>query len=169
MLRHKFVSTVLVWASFIPIAGIGQTTVPNVYSAPKETIDRIRDEGMNRSQVMKTLSFLTDVIGPRLTGSPNLKRANEWTRDTMAKWGMQNAHLESWGPFVRGWSLRKFTASIVQPQYIPVIAYPAAWSPSTKGMITSDVFYSMQKPPTISPSIKDSFRARSYWFPRRGH
>jgi hypothetical protein len=73
-----------------------------VYTAPKDALDKIKDEGWNRSQVMQTLSFMTDVIGPRLTGSPNMKRANEWTRDTMTKWGMQNAHLESWGPFGRG-------------------------------------------------------------------
>ena len=63
---------------------------------------------MNRSQVMQTLSYLSDVIGPRLTASPGMKRANEWTRDTMTKWGLQNAHLEAWGPFGRGWTLKAF-------------------------------------------------------------
>src|SRR5881392_1228780 len=72
-----------------------------------DPIARIRDEGLNRSEVMKTLSYLTDVIGPRLTGSPNMKRANEWTRDTMARWGLENAHLEAWGPFGRGWTLKR--------------------------------------------------------------
>lgn len=139
MLRRKFISAVLVAAFVMPIAAFGQATAPGVYTAPKETIDKIRDEGMNRSQAMKTLSYLTDVIGARLTGSPNMKKANEWTRDKMKEWGMQNAHLESWGPFGRGWSLRKFTANIVEPQYIPVIAYPAAWSPSTKGPVTGEV------------------------------
>ena len=96
---------------------------------------------MNRSQVMKTLSYLTDVIGPRLTNSPNMKRANEWTRDEMTKWGMQNAHLEAWGPFGRGWSLKRFSAQVVDPQSIPLIAYPKAWSPGTNGVVTSDVVY----------------------------
>jgi hypothetical protein len=96
---------------------------------------------MNRSQVMNTLSYLTDVIGGRLTNSPSMKRANEWTRDTMAKWGMQNAKLEAWGPFGRGWSLKNFSAQVVEPQAIPVIAYPKAWSPSTKGAVTADVVY----------------------------
>src|SRR5262245_17451906 len=62
-------------------------------AASEADIAKIRDEGLNRSQVMPTLSYLTDVIGPRLTGSPNLKRANEWTRDKMTSWGMANAHL----------------------------------------------------------------------------
>ncbi len=114
---------------------------PGIYTAPKATIDRIRDEGLNHSQVMQTLSYLTDVIGGRLTNSPNMKRANEWTRDTMTKWGMQNAKLEGWGPFGRGWSLKSFSAQVNEPTAFPVIAYPKAWSPSTKGAVTSDVVY----------------------------
>lgn len=106
-----------------------------------DPIDRIKDEGMNRSQVMKTLSYLTDVIGPRLTNSPNMKRANEWTRDEMTRWGLQNAHLEPWGPFGRGWSLKRFSAQVTEPQSIPLIAFPKAWSPGTNGSITADVIY----------------------------
>ena len=70
--------------------------------ATNDPIARIRDEGLNHSQVMDTLSYLTDVIGARLTASPNLKRANEWTKDKLQSWGLTNAHLESWGPFGRG-------------------------------------------------------------------
>src|SRR5215216_1066805 len=93
-----------------------------------DPIMRIRDEGLNRSQVMETLSYLTDVIGPRLTGSPNLKRANEWTCDKLGSWGLTNAHLEPWGPFGRGWSLKRFSAQVIEPQTIPVAGYPNAWS-----------------------------------------
>jgi hypothetical protein len=72
-----------------------------------------------------------------------LKRANEWTRDTMAGWGMQNAHLEAWGPFGRGWTLRRFSAQVVSPQTFPLIAYPKAWSPGTpRGQsVTGPVVY----------------------------
>ena len=108
---------------------------------PNDPIERIKDEGMNRSQVMQTLSYLTDVIGPRLTASPNMKRANEWTRDQLTKWGLQNAHLEAWGPFGRGWSLKRFSAQVIEPQDIPLIAYPKAWSPGTTGVLTADVVY----------------------------
>ena len=104
------------------------TPAPN--PAPTDPISRIRDEGLNRSQVMATLSHLTDVVGPRLTGSPELRRASEWARDRMTAWGLENAQLEPWGPFGRGWSLRRFSAQIVAPQAIPLIAYPKAWSPS---------------------------------------
>ena len=107
-----------------------------------DPIERIKDEGMNRSQVMRTLSYLTDVIGPRLTNSPNMKRANEWTRDRLTEWGLQNARLEPWGPFGRGWSLKSFHAQVTEPQAIALIAYPKAWSPGVKGgTITEDVIY----------------------------
>lgn len=61
-------------------------------------INRIRDEGFNRSQAMASLEHLTDVIGPRLTGSPATRAANEWTRDKLTEWGLENARLEPWGP-----------------------------------------------------------------------
>ncbi len=66
---------------------------------PNDPVQRIRDEALNRSQVMQTLSHLTNVIGPRLTGSPAMRRSNEWTRDRLTEWGLSNAHLEPWGPF----------------------------------------------------------------------
>jgi carboxypeptidase Q len=156
MLRRKMTSAFLLSAFLLPTVSMAQTNAvattnaattqakttksANIYIAPKETIDRIREEGMGKnSQVMQTLSYLSDVIGARLTNSPSMKRANEWTRDQMAKWGMQNAHLESWGPFGRGWSLKNFQAEVVGPQTFPVIAYPKAWTTSTKGAVTADV------------------------------
>jgi carboxypeptidase Q len=108
---------------------------------PNDPIERIKDEGLNRSQVMQTLSYLSDVIGPRLTASPGMKRSNEWTRDQLARWGLQNAHLEAWGPFGRGWSLKRFSAQVSEPLTIPLIAYPKAWSPGTNGSVTADVVY----------------------------
>ena len=122
-------------------ANVGPASAATVYSAPREVIDKIRDEGMNRSQVMQTLSYLSDVIGQRLTASPSLKRANEWTRDTMTKWGMQNGHLEAWGPFGRGWVLKSFSAQVSEPYDIPLIAYPKAWAPGTNGVLNADVVY----------------------------
>jgi carboxypeptidase Q len=108
---------------------------------PNDPIERIKDEGMNRSQVMQTLSYLSDVIGPRLTASPGMKRSNEWTRDQLTKWGLQNAHLEAWGPFGRGWTLKRFSAQVAEPLTIPLIAYPKAWSPATDGPLTAEVVY----------------------------
>ena len=108
---------------------------------PNDPVSRIRDEGTNRSQVMWTLNQLTNVIGPRLTGSPGMKRANEWTRDTLAKWGLVNSHMEPWGTFGRGWQLKHFSAEVVEPQVLPLNAYPKAWSPSTRGALTAEVVY----------------------------
>lgn len=144
MLRRKILGVVLLNALLLPTIAFGQNgsstaPAPAVYTAPKADIDKIRDEGWNRSKVMEHLSYLTDVIGGRLTNSPNMKRANEWTRDTMAKWGMQNAKLEPWGPFGRGWSLKSFNVQIIEPQAIAVIGYPKAWSPSTKGAVVSEL------------------------------
>ncbi|MDQ5845201.1 MAG: M20/M25/M40 family metallo-hydrolase [Acidobacteriota bacterium] len=121
-----------------------QTTAPTQSAAavdPNDPIVRIKDEAMNRSQVMQTLSYLTDVIGPRLTASPGAKRSNEWTRDQLSKWGLQNAHLEPWGPFGRGWTLKRFSAQVSEPLNIPLIAHPKAWSPGTSGVITAPVIY----------------------------
>jgi hypothetical protein len=103
-----------------------------------ETLDlnmyqRIREEGFNHSHVMEFGSALMDGIGPRLTGSPNLAKANAWTRDTLTKIGLENAHLEDWGEFGLGWQqLNTWAILIVQ-------ATP--WSPSTPGPVTGDVVF----------------------------
>jgi len=110
-------------------------------SDPNEAIERIKDEGLNRSQVMQTLSYLSDVIGPRLTASPGMKRSNEWTRDQLTKFGLQNAHLEAWGPFGRGWTLKRFSAQVSEPLNIPLIAYPKAWSPAIAGTLNAPIVY----------------------------
>lgn len=96
-----------------------------------DVIAKIKEEGQQRSKVMETVSYLTDVHGPRLTGSPITRRAGEWAKGRLTEWGLQNAHLESWGPFGRGWTLEEFTANMVQPNFSPLIAFPKAWSPST--------------------------------------
>ncbi len=106
-----------------------------------DPIARIREEGLNHSQVMDTLSYLTEVIGARLTGSPNMKRANEWTRERLTTYGLTNSHLEAWGPFGRGWSLKRFSAQITEPQGIPLIGFPAAWSPGFEKPIEGKVVY----------------------------
>ena len=105
--------------------------------APQEkadtaVIDKIKEEGLKRSQVMETISFLTDVHGPRLTASPQTRIAAEWTKDRLAKWGLENVHLEPWGPFGRGWTLEALHRQHDRSRRsTPLIAYPKAWSPST--------------------------------------
>ncbi len=111
---------------------------PQLYVAPPEVIAKIKDEGLNHSQLMTTLTYLTETFGPRLTGTPNLKSANEWTRAVMNGRGMK-AHLEAWGPFGRGWTLKGFSAQMERPYFMPLIAYPKAWTPSTPGAVTGEV------------------------------
>lgn len=130
MFRRKFAGVLLIYVLLLPAFSFGQTA-PKLFEAPKDVFDKIREEGTARSQVMQTLGYMSDVIGPRLTASPGMKRANDWTRDTLSKWGLQNAHLEAWGPFGRGWSLKKFYAMVDGPTAFPMIAYPKAWSPGT--------------------------------------
>src|ERR1041385_6669898 len=139
--RCNALAVTLLIAAAIPNATAQSTNRPGSSRRTNDPIARIRDEGLNHSQVMQTLSYLTDVIGPRLTGSPNLKRANEWTRDKMTSWGLTNAHLEAWGPFGRGWSLKRFSAQVIEPQTIPLIAAPKAWSPGFEQPLTAEVVY----------------------------
>ncbi len=106
-----------------------------------EVNTQIRDAAFQHSQVMETVGYLTDVIGPRLTGSPNLRKAEEYARDRLREWGLTNAHLESWGPFGRGWTLEGLTANIVYPAFSPLIAYPKAWSPATNGLVRGEAVF----------------------------
>jgi hypothetical protein len=102
-----------------------------------DAIYRIKDEGLQRSKVMEIESYLTDVYGPRLTGSPNIKEAADWAQKTMTEWGLANVHLETW-PFGRGWQNQRFTANAVTPRAYPLIAYPKAWTPGTNGPVTGE-------------------------------
>ena len=119
-------------------------TVPVIGQVPSEKVDldaiyKIKDEGLNRSQVMNTLSYLTDVYGARLTGSPEIKAAGEWVKKKLNEWELSQVNLENWGPFGRGWSNEKLYARVLSTSNFPVIAYPKAWTPGTNGLVTADV------------------------------
>ena len=114
---------------------------PATESLDLNMYQRIRDEGLNHSHVMEFASALMDGIGPRLTGSPNLKKANEWTRDTLTKIGLDNAHLEDWGEFGLGWQQLNTWARMVTPDTAILIMQATPWSPSTTGPVTGDVVY----------------------------
>jgi hypothetical protein len=106
-----------------------------------QTIEKIKEEGLKRSQVMEIISYMTDVHGPRLSGSTGLKSAQEWARKKLEGWGLQNAKLEAWGQFGRGWTLDGFSIGMLKPYFSPMIGYPKAWSPSTKGAVRGEVVY----------------------------
>src|SRR4029077_1005905 len=112
--------------------------IPAAWSEEKvdlETIGRIRYEGFRDSKVMEFASGLMDSIGARLTGSPNMKRANEWTRDQFTAMGLTNAHLEAWGPFGRGWANQYVNVRMITPDLAPLLAYAKAWTPGTNGVL----------------------------------
>ena len=99
----------------------------------------IREEGFNHSHIMEYAGALFDDIGPRLTGSPNLAKANAWTRDQLAAMGCSNAHLESWGDFGLGWRQLSTSVDMVTPDTAVFIAQATPWSPATHGSVTAEV------------------------------
>src|SRR2546425_12239342 len=96
-------------------------------------IHRIKTEAFQHSKVMDHAFYLTDVYGPRLTGSPGLKAAAEWAGKRMGEWGLVNANLDKAGTFCRGWSQAKVSAHLQEPQYAPVIGVTRPRSPGTNG------------------------------------
>ncbi len=107
------------------------------------SINKIKDQGLNpaNSQVMEIASWLTDVHGPRLSGSPNIQKAGEWAVAEMKKWGLVNVALEPWDNnrgFTRGWSNDKFYLASVSPQAFPIPGTPSAWTPGTNGLVRAE-------------------------------
>src|ERR1700761_5900963 len=102
-------------------------------------VQKIREEGLSHSKVMETAFYLTDVAGPRLAGSPGLKRAQNWAVNQLKSWGLANAKLEPWGKFGKGWEVEINYAAITVPYYHAIIAIPKAWTSSTNGQVKSDV------------------------------
>ena len=101
------------------------------------TIERIKSEEMNRSQVMDIMSWLSDVYGPRLTWSPNALRARDWTMGQLNAWGLANVHEEPWNtPVGLGWENQRFSLNATSPVPFIVQAVPQAWSASTKGTVS---------------------------------
>jgi carboxypeptidase Q len=141
MISRRFKHALVPIAAILILCLTPGAQVAQVEKVDLEMMKKIREEGMGRSKVMETLSWLTDVIGHRLTGSPGMKASNEWTKNKLAEWGLENARLETWGRFGRGWSFDKISAHVVEPVPFPVIAYPEAWTPGTNGPVTAEVVF----------------------------
>jgi hypothetical protein len=114
------------------------TERPAVENLDLNMYARIRDEGLEHSHVMEFASALSDGIGGRLTGSPNLAKANAWTRDELTRLGLENAHLEDWGEFGMGWQQLNTWVRMVSPDTAPFIAQATPWSPSTNGPVSGE-------------------------------
>ena len=114
---------------------------PGVEDVDLNMYARIRTEGMTHGKVMQFAGGLIDGIGPRLTGSPNMAKANAFTRDTLAAIGLSNAHLEDWGEFGMGWQQINTWARMVSPDPEPLWLQAAPWSPATSGPVTGQIVY----------------------------
>ena len=102
--------------------------------ADLEAVWKLKDEGLNRSQVMEIISYLSDVHGPRLTGSTMMRRAQQYAQDKFKDWELEHVHKEPF-EFGRGWDMKRFSAHMSSPTYAPLIAYPKAWTPGTNGTV----------------------------------
>jgi carboxypeptidase Q len=127
----------------LPAMALCQVTVD------RDVLARIRSEAAEHSQVAPVFDMFTVTIGPRLTASPAHKRAAEYARDRLASYGLENARLEPWH-FGRGWTLEKLTVEMIEPRYLPLIAYADAWSPSTSGeIVAAPVFIGGKTPEQV--------------------
>jgi len=120
---------------------LSQAQAPGADGAVDEAaVQFFLEEGLERSQVMEHLSWLCDVYGPRVTGSPNLRKAQRWSADRFEGFGMKPT-MEEWGPFGRGWRCEHVAMSVVGDNPWPVIAYAKAWSPGVEGRVEADVVH----------------------------
>ncbi len=156
MLR-TFRASLLCFALLInPAAILAQGQATAAATNPDAEIQaKIRKEGMENSQVMRTMHFLTDVYGPRLTGSPNHKNAAEWAIRQMTSWGFGNGHLEPWDFGHVGWLNERASGHIISPYKDPLVFETLAWTPSTNGAVTGKIY---QMIPPNSPT-EEEFKA----------
>jgi carboxypeptidase Q len=146
MTRHLAALTCVV---LLTVTAAGQDAAPDT-----ALLQQIRSEGMDRSQVMPLFDQFVTVIGPRLTGSPEYKRAADYAREKLASFGLANPTLEPW-EFGRGWALDKLVVEIVEPRYMPLIAYAQGWSTSTPGEIVAAPIFLGDKSAADVTAMKD--------------
>jgi hypothetical protein len=125
---------------------------------PAEKVDlnmihRIKEEALGRnSKVMDHMFYLTDVNGPRLTDSKGYRAAGEWAVKRLKEYGLENVHLEKWGPFGKSWNIEYYSGHIMEPQYQTLIAYPVAWTPGTNGVVSGN-------PVLVTPQTQEELDA----------
>jgi hypothetical protein len=128
---------------------IASTTVTAQIAVDRETVTKIRAEGLDHSQVEPVFDELTVNIGPRLTASPAHKRAVEYVRERLTAYGLSNVHVEPWA-FGRGWTLEKLTVEMIEPRYLPLVGYADGWSAATNGdIVAAPIFVGGKTPEEI--------------------
>lgn len=123
-------------------------------------INKIKEEGTRNSKVMDIAFHLTDVNGPRLSGSPGLFKASNWAKDEMTKWGLVNANLEPWGEFGKGWELQKSYVAMTAPYYKPLIAFPKTWTKGTDGLKNAGILLIKAKDSVELENYRGKFKGK---------
>ncbi len=132
MSHTRYARLALAFATAVPLLLIAAESVD------LSVIQRVKTEAFEHSKVMDHMFYLTDVNGPRLTGSPNYKAAGDWAVSRLKEYGLVNVKQEKWGPFGRGWTNKHFEAAIVEPQYAPLIGVVIGWTAGTDGTVTGE-------------------------------
>jgi len=133
--KRRMVRTIVAAAAVLALAPAAPAQIAQE-AVDMNAVERIRVEGLENSQIEELAGYLTDVIGPRLTNSPGMTRANEWTAEMFEEWGLSNVQIEPWGEFGRGWERVSYSGRIVTPFVQPLVAQPSGWTGSTPGMVT---------------------------------
>ena len=129
----------------------------------RDMAERIKQEGLQRSQALDLYHTLTDVYGQRLTGSPAHTRSANWVRDQFREWGLTDARLEAF-EFGRGWTLDKLSIEMTSPRYMPLIGYAEAWTTSVDGVLDGPIVYVGDK--VVTAAVLGNKRAQFYIFYR---
>ncbi|WP_295123587.1 M20/M25/M40 family metallo-hydrolase [uncultured Chitinophaga sp.] len=135
-------------------------TAPAQEKPDARVMTRIREEGLERSQVMNIAFQLTDVSGPRLTASTGYKRAAGYAVKQLKDWGLVNAKQEAWGEFGKGWDLQKSYLALTAPYYRPLIAFPKAWTAGTSGPRSAEVLLLTDSDSTYTASLKGKLKGK---------
>lgn len=126
-----------------PIAAFCALALPVALFAEESvdllTIYKIKTEALENSHVMDHMFYLSDVTGHRITNSPGYRKAGEWAVKQLQEYGLTNVRMEKWGPFGKGWTYTRFSASMIEPAYSTIIGFPQAWTPGTNGPVEAEV------------------------------
>ena len=136
----QIIQKLIVQGFFVAFAAsftLGQSA-PDKNRVDLSVVQRIKTEAFDHSQVMDTLSLLSDRYGPRLTGSPEAQEAADWAASRLKEYGIRNVHLEPWGPFGRSWDLQEYSVEMMKPRYSHLRATPLAWTQSTNGTVVGE-------------------------------
>ncbi len=145
MHRSVLLAATALAAAVTATSGLAAPAAPG--APDKSATLKIIDEGINHSEVMVTAEFLADVIGPRLTNSPAIRKAEDWTQSKFKGWGLVNVHKEGFD-FGRGWWIERSSVRMTAPRPIQLTAIPVAWTPGTNGPLSAPVF--------VAPISKES-------------